>query len=113
MSAIHDFIKQRKYLVWSTQHYDDLSEDVIVEAVLNYGDWKDVNELISILGIKRIAEIFKLGVEMPRCNYRPEVVNYFKLYFTKHAGMNFDKKSERCAFCGAHRQYQVQAAVQV
>jgi hypothetical protein len=30
----------------------------IAENVLNFGDWDDVQELIRIIGIKKVAEIF-------------------------------------------------------
>lgn len=88
MAAIHDFIKQRKVLVWSTQHYDDLSEETIVEAVLNYGNWKDVQELIRILGIGRVAEIFRRDAFRERTNYRDDIRYYFDLYFNKYASGN-------------------------
>ena len=85
MPAIHDFIKHHKGLVWSTMHYDDLAEGSIVEAVLNYGDWDDVQEVIRILGIKRVAEIFREDAFRERTNYRDDVRYYFDLYFKKHA----------------------------
>jgi hypothetical protein len=86
MAEINKFIKKRPGLVWSTRQYDKLSEEAIVEAVLNYGNFKDVNEIIKILGIKRIFEIFKEKSGQKRCNLRPEVKNYFTLYFKKYAG---------------------------
>lgn len=83
--TIRDFIKRRKYLVWSTQNYDGLSTEAIVEAVLNYGDFDDVKKMISILGIKRVAGIFRKQAWRKRSNYRPEIKNYFKFYFQKYA----------------------------
>lgn len=85
MAAINEFIKKRPGLVWSTMQYDKLSEESIVEAVLNYGNFKDVNEVIRILGIKRVAEIFKEEADKKRSNLRPEVKHYFNLYFKKYA----------------------------
>ncbi|MEK7537717.1 MAG: hypothetical protein AAB619_01950 [Patescibacteria group bacterium] len=82
---IYDFIKQRKHLVWSTNNYDGLSNEAIVEATLNYGDWNDVKELIEILGIRRVATIFRRRSAIPRSNYRPEISHYFQLYFGKYA----------------------------
>ena len=85
---IHDFIKSRKYLIWWTNNWDGLSEESIVEATLNYGDWDDVQELIAILGIKKVAEIF-LRTSAPdkfgRSNYRQDIRHYFDLYFKKYA----------------------------
>ena len=82
------FIEKRPHLIWYTKNYENLSPESIVEAVLNYGDWNDVQTLIKILGMKEVAQIFwkkskpsKIG----RQNYRPEIINYFNLYFNKYA----------------------------
>ncbi len=86
--TIHDFIKQRKHLIWYTKNYDKLSAAPIVEATLNYGDWDDVQTLIKILGMKRIAKIFREKSKkspMGRTNYRPDVTHYFNRYFDTYA----------------------------
>ena len=79
------FIKERPHLVWSTKNYDKLSEAAIVEAVLNFGDFEDINVLIKILGIKKMAAIFRNRSQQPRSNYRPAIKNYFQLFFKKYA----------------------------
>jgi len=83
--TISDFIKKRPYLVWSTKNYDLLSEEAIVEGVLNYGDFDDIKEMFSILGVKKSARIFKKQISQKRSNYRPKIKNYFNLYFKKYA----------------------------
>lgn len=85
---IIDFIKKRPYLIWWVKNYERLSDEPIVEATLNYGDWDDVQTLIKILGIQRVAKIFRKQAKQKRCNYYPEVANYFTLYFNKHAQRN-------------------------
>lgn len=82
---IHQFIEKRPYLVWYVKDVGKLSEESIVEHVLNYGDWDDVQEMIKILGMEKTAKIFQEKSEIPRSNYRPEIKNYFKLYFQKYA----------------------------
>jgi len=84
---IHDFIKKRKYLIWYVKDYDALDAEAIVEATLNYGDWDDVQTLIKILGIKKVASIFKkqTSFKSGRTNYDKKVTHYFKLYFNKYA----------------------------
>jgi len=82
---IHQFIKKRPYLVWYVKDLNKLSEESIVEHVLNYGDWDDVQKMIKILGIKKVAEIFWTKSKQKRCNYRPEIKNYFHFYFNKYA----------------------------
>ena len=82
---IKEFAKKHKYLFWYIKDTDKLSEESIVEHVLNYGDWEDVKELISILGINEVALIFRKQLENQRNNYRPKIKNYFKMYFDEHA----------------------------
>lgn len=83
--AIHDFIVARKHLVWYVKDHRALNEEAIVEATLNYGNWDDVQEMIRILGMEKVAQIFRKQVSRPRKNYRPEVSHYFSLYFNKYA----------------------------
>lgn len=82
---LQDFIAERKPLVWYVRDPRELNEEAIVEAVLNYGNWRDVQKLLGILGIAKVASIFRKQVARPRKNYRPEVANYFTLYFNKYA----------------------------
>lgn len=86
--TIHDFIKERPYLVWYVKDLSNLSEESIVEHVLNYGDWNDVQEMVKILGMEKTAKIFReksVPDKFGRQNYRPEIKNYFQLYFNKYA----------------------------
>lgn len=84
-TSIKEFAEKRKYLFWSTKRYDRLSDEIAVENTLNYGDFDDVKEIISILGVQKTADIFEKQIHQKRCNYRPEIANYFKLYFNKYA----------------------------
>ena len=79
-----EFIKKRPHLIWYTKNYEGLDAASIVEATLNYGDWDDVQTLIKILGIKKVAKIFreksKLG-KWGRQNYHAMTKHFFTLYF--------------------------------
>ena len=95
--TIHEFIKQRPYLVWYVKDLDSLSEESIVEHVLNYGDWNDVQEMIKILGMGKTAGIFmekSTPDRFGRQNYRPEIKNYFQLYFNKYAQGNLYQRAK-------------------
>lgn len=83
--TINEFIKKRTYLIWYTKNFDNLSKEAIVEAVLNYGDFDDVKKMISILGMRKTADIFRKKSKQKRCNYDSKVKNYFQLYFKKYA----------------------------
>lgn len=83
--TIQDIIRKKPYLTWYTKNYDSLDENAIVEAVLNYGDWDDVQKIIKILGIKKVAKIFRKQISGFRTNYDDKTKNYFKLYFNKYS----------------------------
>lgn len=83
--AIINFIKKRPYLIWYVKNYDKLADESIVEHTLNYGDWEDVQKLLSILGVKKVAEIFRKQISGWRTNYDKKIKNYFSLYFNKYA----------------------------
>lgn len=86
--TMREFIKARQHLIWWTKNYDKLSNEAIVEATLNYGDWDDVQKLIKILGIKKVAAIFRRKSKLSavgRQNYLPKTKQYFTRYFSKHA----------------------------
>lgn len=86
--TMHDFIKQRKHLIWWVKNYDALNAEAIVEATLNYGDWDDVQTLIKVLGLKKVAKIFyekSTPSKMGRQNYALKTKNFFTLYFNKYA----------------------------
>jgi hypothetical protein len=88
--TIQQFIKKRPHLIWyvSKKNLNQLNEESIVEHVLNYGNWDDVQKMIKILGLQKTAEIFykkSAPDKFGRQNYRPEIKHYFQLYFHKHA----------------------------
>ncbi|MEK7664570.1 MAG: hypothetical protein AAB361_00335 [Patescibacteria group bacterium] len=83
--TVRDIIKKKPYLIWYVKDYDSLSDEAVVEAVLNYGDWDDVQKLIKILGIEKTAKIFRKQINNFRTNYDDKMKNYFILYFNKYA----------------------------
>jgi len=83
--TLQDFVNNRKQLFWGIKDPANLSDNAIVEAILNYGDFDDVKLLFEILTIKKAADIFNRQIKSRRCNYRPKIKNYFSLYFNKYA----------------------------
>jgi len=51
------FIRKHSNLFWyiPEDKKEDISEDVLVEFILNYGTLDDVTELLRILGIHKVA----------------------------------------------------------
>ena len=83
--TIESFVKERPYLFWYIKDPTGLSKESIVEHVLNYGDFNDFKKILEIMGIDEVGKIFRGQLEKKRVNYRPEIKNYFTLYFDKYA----------------------------
>lgn len=96
--AIKAFLEKNKDLFWHIpkSKIKDISLDVLVEYVINYGDYSCVKEMLEIVGVKKVAEIFyknnNASFDNPnkvvRNNYNDLNRNLFKLYFDKHAPRN-------------------------
>jgi len=79
------FLQDKHTLFWYIQDLNKLSDNSVVETILNYGDWQDFKDMISLFGLPKIAQIFQQDIQKTRNNYRPEIQNYFTLYFQKYA----------------------------
>ena len=84
--ALKDYIDQRQDLFWYTPapKNEKVSDDLLVETILNYGTMDDVRELFRIMGIKNVAQIFRNFVGRKKLNLFPEIYHYFNLYFAKY-----------------------------
>ncbi|OGZ73454.1 MAG: hypothetical protein A2908_04250 [Candidatus Staskawiczbacteria bacterium RIFCSPLOWO2_01_FULL_38_12b] len=82
---LKEFMLARKHLVWYVKNLESLSVESIIEHTLNYGSWEDVQVLIKILGIGKMAQVFKQQVGGQRTNYHKKTKNYFQMYFKKYA----------------------------
>jgi hypothetical protein len=89
--TIESFVKEKPYLFWYIKDLEGLSKESIVEHILNYGDFDDFKKMIEIMGINKVAEIFREQLNNKRSNYRPEIKNYFTLYFDKYAPRNIER----------------------
>lgn len=88
MTARETYIRRRRPLFWSVSDdkLADISDELLVESILNYGTLDDVRELIQLLGLQQTADIFfKTTANRSRHNYFPEAANFFRLYFNRHA----------------------------
>ena len=80
-----NYLKLKPYLVWSTKNYEVFSPELIVESILNYGDWNDFLFIKELFGIKNLSQIFENISKKRRVNLRPQTINYFKMFFSKYA----------------------------
>ena len=90
------FLEENKDLFW---HFDktklqQLSDDVIVEYILNYGDEISVKNLFEIMGINHVAQVFYKNTALGRrVNYFPRTKHFFDLYFKKNAQGNIEQRA--------------------
>ena len=83
---LKDFIYKHKALFWYTPE-DGLyriSDELLVETILNYGTLKDITELFRIISIERAALTFRNLIGRKKGNYFPEVYNFFNIVFNKY-----------------------------
>ncbi len=85
--GLQKLIQEDPSLVWYTSNTANLSEASILEHVLNYGTWEQIQEAMKILGLKNTISLYKSLVNTPRSNIKPRVRHYFNLYFD-HASRN-------------------------
>ncbi len=80
------FIEKYQHLFWyfDKSKLSEISNTVLVEFILNYGDMIALKELFDMLGREQVAKEFAMAVKKERDNYFPQVKNFFNLYFTKY-----------------------------
>ncbi|OIP04121.1 MAG: hypothetical protein AUJ97_03220 [Bacteroidetes bacterium CG2_30_32_10] len=87
---IKAFIKENNALFWYTPEdkKEDISPELLVETILNYGDMESVKKLFSLLGLKKTSEIFFNTIkisERRKNNFHELTLNYFSLLFQRYA----------------------------
>lgn len=83
---IRKFIRKNSNLFWyiPDNKKEDISLEVLVEFILNYGSREAVKEMFEIVGIQKVAAIFYKQANKERSNYFLPVKNFFQLYFDRH-----------------------------
>lgn len=84
---IKKFILENSTLFWwiKPEEKTNISIDALVEAVLNYGNEKNIKRLFDLVGIKTVADIFYHQISSKRSNYHQRTKHFFQLYFKRHA----------------------------
>jgi hypothetical protein len=80
------FIRENSALFWyiPENKKEDVSHELLVETIFNYGDMKAVLKLFDLLGINRVADLFFNLEGRKKLNYYPEVYHYFSLVLKKY-----------------------------
>jgi hypothetical protein len=84
------FIRENSALFWYIpgDKKEDVSHELLIETILNYGDMDAVLKLFELLGINYVARLFFNSInlsERRKGNYFEPTLNYFSLLFKKHA----------------------------
>ena len=81
-----EFIANHSSLFWYTpeQKKKSISDQLLVETILNYGTMEDVRVLFDIMGMEKVAEVFFSAKGRQKMNYFPQIYNYFTLLFHRY-----------------------------
>ena len=81
------FIDEHRALFWYTPEKEKrgVSDELLVETILNDGTLDDFRELKRILTPKRLAQVFFSAVGRKAGNYYPEIRNFFALVLKQYA----------------------------
>jgi len=86
MQNVQDIVKNKPYLAWYVKSPANLSDESVLEHVLTYGSWEDVQTFIKIKGLKETKNLYIKAISKSRVNYPDNIKHYFNLYFdTRHA----------------------------
>lgn len=83
--TVNSIIINKPYLAWYVKEPKLLSEGSVLEHVINYGNWDDVQQFIAIKGMHGTADLFRKSLTSERANYSPEIKTYFTRYFNHHS----------------------------
>ena len=83
---VKKFIEDYQSLFWYSPppKNETVSDELLVETILNYGTLEQVHDLFTIMGIKNVSSIFAGMTGRKQLNYFPEIHHYFDLYFKKY-----------------------------
>ena len=87
---VQEFINEYRHLFWYAPEdkKPEISQEFLIETILNYGDLDAVVKLFNVLGIKNVADTFFHSINMSprrRGNYHEIILNFFTLVFNKYA----------------------------
>ena len=82
-----EFIDKHGALFWYTpeESKHGISDELLVETILNEGTLDDFRELKDILSPRRVAQIFFAATPRQIGNYYPEIRHFFSLVLKEYA----------------------------
>jgi len=85
-SLLQEILEEDPSLMWYVPKEGQLSDASIMEHVLNYGNWEQVQKMIGVLGKDKSVEVYRSIADKPRTNLRKKTKHYFDLYFSRAFG---------------------------
>ena len=87
---VKKFIEDNQHLFWYSPapKGETVSDELLVEMVLNYGDMNQLRCLFAVMGINGVSKIFFDSIaksERRKDNYYELTLNYFTLLFNRYA----------------------------
>lgn len=81
-----EYIKQHASLFWYTPeaNKEEISDNLLVETILNYGTMEDVKALFDLMGMEKVADVFFSAKGRQKLNYFPQIYNFFTLVFNRY-----------------------------
>jgi hypothetical protein len=85
--ALKKFIQKNKHLFWYTprEKYENLSEELILEQVLNFAELPTIKEYFTLVGIDKARLTFNNLKGRKKGNIYPEIYALFSAFFDRHA----------------------------
>ncbi len=87
---VKQFIQKHNHLFWyiPEDKKEEISQELLIETILNYGELSDFKELIQVVGFKQIVKVFSELQGRKKLNYYPEIYNFFSLVLKRYEHSN-------------------------
>lgn len=84
---IKKFISEHQALFWYTpaMEKENISEELLLEHMLNYADLKTIKRLFALMGIQKVKAIFQNFKGRKKRNIYPEIYHLFSEYLKRVA----------------------------
>jgi len=81
------FIGKNAHLFWyiKKEAIPNISNEVLVEFIFNYGTLEDVKELIKIIGFQELKRVYEGVTDRGVGNYIPEMLDLMSRITNKYA----------------------------
>ena len=84
---IKQFILEHRNLFWYSPEdkKEEISNELLIETIFNYGDLNDIRQLINILGMEQLSKVFYSLSGRKKLNYYPEIYHFFSILIKRYA----------------------------